>query len=171
MNCCPICGNNLTNSEIGGRDRLVCVNVQCEFVNWDNPKPVTATLVPYEGGLVLVQRKFEPYTGYWCLPGGFIENCEHPAESAAREVFEETGLTIHNHKLLDAVAPGRNINVVILFYEAASADGPLCAGDDASDVRSFKHDDLPPNVAFELHRKAISNWFEVHQGKKAILKV
>src|SRR5476651_2672089 len=87
LNCCPICGNQLKNSEIGGRDRLVCASSECEFVNWDNPKPVTATLVPYEGGLVLVQRKFEPYIGYWCLPGGFIECCEHPGESAAREVL------------------------------------------------------------------------------------
>ena len=170
MNSCPICGTQLKNSEIGGRERLVCASTECEFVNWDNPKPVTATLVPYENGLVLVQRKFEPFIGSWCLPGGFIECCEDPSESAAREVLEETGLTIHNHKLINAVAPGRNINVVILFYEAGSASGKMEAGDDASDVWAFNHDDLPPNVAFELHRQAIRNWFELHQGKTPVLK-
>lgn len=139
-------------------------------MNWDNPKPVTASLVPSDGGLVLVLRKFEPFVGYWCLPGGFIECCEDPTESAAREVLEETGLTIHAPKLIGAVAPGRDINVVILFYEAESASGKMVAGDDAADVRAFKHDELPPNIAFELHRQAIRKWFQVHQGKTAVLK-
>jgi 8-oxo-dGTP diphosphatase len=169
LNSCPICGTKLENSEIGGRERLICGSSSCEFVNWDNPKPVTATLVPHGEGLVLVLRKFEPYTGYWCLPGGFIENCEDPSESAAREVLEETGLTIQDHQLIGAVAPGREINVVILFYEAPSSSGTMEAGDDASDVRSFKHDELPPNIAFELHRKAIRKWFETHHGKSPVL--
>lgn len=132
----------------------------CEFVHWDNPKPVTATLVPMDGGIVLVKRKFEPFVDDWCLPGGFIESTEHPAESAAREVLEETGLTISVSKLVDASAPGHGINVVILFYLAKPANGTLIAGDDASDVRAFKQNELPSNVAFELHRQMIRRFFE-----------
>lgn len=131
----------------------------CDFVHWDNPKPVTATLVAHDGGLVLVKRKFEPFVDDWCLPGGFIEHSEHPAESAVREVFEETGLEIDPPVLLDAGAPGRGINVVILFYLARAARGEMIAGDDASDVRAFKHDELPPNIAFELHRLMVRKFF------------
>jgi ADP-ribose pyrophosphatase YjhB (NUDIX family) len=160
--CCPLCSSELKNIEIGGRERLTCIN--CEFVHWDNPKPVTATLVPFDGGLVLVKRKFEPFIGDWCLPGGFIEACEHPGESAAREVLEETGLTIKDEKLIWAASPGRNINVVILFYEAGSASGPMVPGDDASEVGSFTQDRLPPNIAFELHRKMIKQWFEARRA-------
>ena len=155
--CCPLCANPVKTAEIGGKDRVMCVT--CEFVNWDNPKPVTATLVPYKGGLVLVRRKFEPFVGDWCLPGGFIEGYEEPGESAAREVFEETGLTISNERLLKAAAPGHGINVIILFYEAGEATGELVAGDDASDVGSFTKDNLPPNVCFALHRNIIQEWF------------
>lgn len=140
--------------------RLVCSSEGCEFVHWDNPKPVTATLVTYNGGLVLVKRKFEPFVGDWCLPGGFIEHSEHPAESAAREVFEETGLEIEEPRLIEAGAPGRGINVVILFYLAQIARGQLVAGDDASDVGSFQLDGLPPNVAFEMHRQMIRRYFD-----------
>lgn len=140
--------------------RLVCPDPQCDFVHWDNPKPVTATLVPMDGGLVLVKRKFEPFVGHWCLPGGFIEHSEHPAESAQREVFEETGLEIAPPKLIDAGAPGHGINVVIMFYLGQPVGGHLCAGDDADDVRAFKKEELPGNVAFELHRLMVRRFFD-----------
>jgi len=158
LKCCPLCAGPITTVEIGGRERLACS--RCEFVHWDNPKPVTATLVPMDGGLVLVRRKFEPYVDYWCLPGGFMESTEHPEESAMREVFEETGLHIEVERLLGAYSPGRGINVVILFYLAKPASGEMVPGDDASDVHAFKQDELPHNIAFELHRKMISRWFE-----------
>jgi 8-oxo-dGTP diphosphatase len=128
-------------------------------VHWDNPKPVTATLVPMNGGLVLVKRKFEPYVDDWCLPGGFIEGYEHPEESAMREVLEETGLKIEIDRLLGAHSPGRGINVIILFYLAKVASGQLIPGDDASDVGAFSKEQLPPNIAFELHRNLIKKFF------------
>jgi ADP-ribose pyrophosphatase YjhB (NUDIX family) len=155
--CCPLCASTIKTVEIGGRDRLVCIS--CEFVHWDNPKPVTATLVPLDGGIVLVKRKFEPYVDDWCLPGGFIEGYESPNESAAREVLEETGLTISGQKLLCAHAPGRGINVIILFYGAETVSGDMVPGDDASDVGCFKQNELPSNIAFELHRRMVAQFF------------
>lgn len=158
MKSCPFCSFQLSTLDIGGRERLACSN--CDFVHWDNPKPVTATVIPLEGGVVLVKRKFEPFVNDWCLPGGFIEAAEHPAESAAREVLEETGLEVKVSRLLEAGAPGRGINVVILFYEAIPVGGQLSAGDDASDVGTFKLHELPSNIAFDMHRQIIHRWFE-----------
>jgi ADP-ribose pyrophosphatase YjhB (NUDIX family) len=155
-----MCGLGLGTTDIGGKSRIACA--ACEFVHWDNPKPVTATLVPMDNGLVLVKRKFEPYIGDWCLPGGFIEATEHPAESAAREVLEETGLIIAEPRLIDATTPGYGINVVILFYVAKAVGGKLEAGDDASEVDTFSADKLPGNVAFELHRNIIKRFFDGH---------
>jgi ADP-ribose pyrophosphatase YjhB (NUDIX family) len=153
-----LCAVELGVTEIGGKDRIVCT--QCEFVHWDNPKPVTATLVAVDAGLVLVRRKFEPFVGDWCLPGGFIEAAEHPAESAAREVLEETGLIIEEPRLIEATSPGRGINVVILFYTARVAGGKMEPGDDASEVGAFRQDQLPANIAFDLHRQMVKRFFE-----------
>jgi 8-oxo-dGTP diphosphatase len=158
LKSCPFCSYQLTVLDIGGRERLACSN--CDFVHWNNPKPVTATVIPLDGGVVLVKRKFEPFVNDWCLPGGFIEAAEHPAESAAREVLEETGLEVRVSRLLEAGAPGRGINVVILFYEAIPTGGQLSAGDDAADVGSFKLNELPGNIAFDMHRQVILRWFE-----------
>jgi 8-oxo-dGTP diphosphatase len=158
LKTCPFCSLKLEPVVIGGRERLACQ--VCDFVNWNNPKPVTATVIPLDGGIVLVKRKVEPFVDDWCLPGGFMETAEHPAESAAREVFEETGLEVRVSRLLDATAPGRGINVVMLFYEAMVIGGKLVAGDDASEVACFKQHELPTNIAFDLHRQAIHRWFE-----------
>lgn len=158
MKCCPLCANPLTTVLLSGRERLACG--VCEFVHWDNPKPVTATIVPMDGGLVLVRRKVEPCIDWWCLPGGFMERTEDPEESAIREVLEETGLRIEIDRLLCARAPGYGLNVVILVYLARPAAGILVAGDDASEVRVFGRLDLPEKIAFEVHRKAVRQWFE-----------
>lgn len=158
LKSCPLCQTKLKSTNIGGKTRQACP--ACEFVHWDNPKPVTATIVPMDGGLVLVKRKFEPFVNDWCLPGGFMEATEHPEQSAAREVFEETGLEVEISKLLGAETPGRGINVLILFYLARQARGTMKAGDDASDVGLFRREELPDNIAFDLHRKMIRQFFE-----------
>jgi len=158
LKCCPLCSCSIRTVEIGGRKRLACS--KCEFVHWDNPKPVTATLVPMDEGLILVKRKFEPFKNQWCLPGGFIEFAEHPEESAVREVEEETGLSIEISRLLGVSSPGRGINVIILFYLARRISGALKPGDDASAVRSFCKGELPADIAFDLHRKMVHRWFE-----------
>lgn len=159
MKNCPICALELINVDIGGKLRIACAN--CDFVHWDNPKPVTATVVPMESGIVLVKRACFPYIDDWCLPGGFIEATEHPVEAAIREVQEETGLLVEVDRLLDACAPGRGINVIILFYAAKPASGLLVPGDDASDVGVFSKNDLPENIAFDLHRQIINRWFDL----------
>jgi 8-oxo-dGTP diphosphatase len=167
---CPLCAQSLQTTLLNGRTRLVCF--ACEFVHWDNPLPVTATIIPYRSAavaslshpvendkIVLVKRKYPPFVDDWCLPGGFIEAQEAPQDSAIREVEEETGLKIEIERILEAHAPGKGINVIIIFYLAKPAAGVLIAGDDASDVACFSQADLPKNVAFPLHRQMIDKWF------------
>jgi 8-oxo-dGTP diphosphatase len=164
LKCCPVCGMAVKFVEIGGKSRFACT--VCEFVHWNNPRPVTATLVPMDGGLVLVKRSMEPFVGHWCLPGGFIETAEHPELGAIREVEEETGLKVEIERLLHAGAPGDNINVVVLFYLARAVSGTpaLKPGDDADEARVFKFNELPENIAFRLHQKMVQLFFEHADG-------
>ena len=47
-----------------------------------------------ERGVVLVKRLFEPLAGQWSLPGGTLEVGETLEAGIAREIAEETGLTV-----------------------------------------------------------------------------
>ena len=102
---CPSCAKELQTTFVNGQDRLVCFD--CEFVHWDNPIPVTATIVPMDAGIVLVRRKYPPFVDDWCLPGGFIEGYESPEASAIREVEEEKGLKVEIGRLLGAESSGQ----------------------------------------------------------------
>jgi ADP-ribose pyrophosphatase YjhB (NUDIX family) len=156
MMYCPFCTAPLVHRDIAGRSRLACS--RCNFVYWDNPKPVAVTLVPKDGGLVLVKRKLPPRDGFWALPGGFIEAYESPADAAVREVLEETGLKVEIDHLIEAIAPAKRANEILLFFVAKPTTDEPTAGDDAAEVRVFKREDLP-EIAFDSHERIIREWF------------
>lgn len=64
----------------------------------DYPKPsLTADIAVFRTSgqhweLLLVQRGRPPFQGCWALPGGFAQEGESVEQTAARELFEETGV-------------------------------------------------------------------------------
>jgi len=109
------------------------------------------------GRLLLVQRGHPPGAGRWSLPGGRVENGESPAAAAAREVAEETGLTVEVGELLATVTIG---DYLVHDFAATVTGGELRAGDDASDVRwcSLADAELLPltdNLLDELRRMGV----------------
>lgn len=62
-----------------------------------------------EGRILLIRRSDD---GTWCLPGGFGDPGETPAETAIREAREETGLAVQTEELVD------------LYYRAADEANP-----------------------------------------------
>jgi len=51
--------------------------------------------------VLLVRRKFPPNQGRWSIPGGLVELGETVQAAAAREIKEETGLSVDIDSLLD----------------------------------------------------------------------
>ncbi len=91
-----------------------------------------AVITDAEGRLLLVRRRNEPAAGRWSLPGGRVEPDESPAEAAAREVREETGLIVEiGDEVLRVVLDNWDIH----DFAGTVAGGSLLAGDDAVDVR------------------------------------
>ncbi|MBN1658867.1 MAG: NUDIX hydrolase [Anaerolineae bacterium] len=154
---CPACGGALREERIDGRVRGICA--ACGHVEWGNARPCAGALVVRNGKVLLVRRAVEPFRGEWDIPGGFCEEEEHPAQTAVREVREETGLEIELNGLfglwMDEYRGRYTLNV---YYLARPLGTALRVGDDADGAAWFAPDALPARIAFENGRKVLCAW-------------
>ncbi len=86
--------------------------------------------------LLLVERSAPPGKGLWAVPGGRVEHGETLTEAVAREVLEETGLTVTVGDVAwvgDAIGPGDppEWHILIVDFWATGRGEPL-PGDDAA---------------------------------------
>jgi 8-oxo-dGTP pyrophosphatase MutT (NUDIX family) len=95
-----------------------------------------------------VSRGF--FTGYWTLPGGFVDYGEHPREAAVREAMEELGIdiAIDDPKGETGDAFGENDGAIIR-EEIFNEDGVnwvsftyRCNGEFGSDELTPKNDEI-----------------------------
>lgn len=157
---CPWCATKLVEADIDGKKRRYCP--ECDFVHYKNPAPAVGAFIIRDNMVLLVRRKYQPRQGYWSFPAGFMEYGETPAQCGIREVKEETGLDIKitgTFKAYSGSDDPRTKAVLILFL-TEFAGGELKAGDDADELRFFPLNDLPQNLAFESHIRALREYKE-----------
>jgi ADP-ribose pyrophosphatase YjhB (NUDIX family) len=151
---CPRCGTAVHHEEKFGLVRPVCP--QCHWIHFIDPKVAAAVLVEKDGRVLLVRRANEPYRGLWTLPAGFVNGGEDPAEAAARECLEETGLSVQVKRVVDVIAGlehDRGADFIIV-YEAQVVSGEMSPADDADAAEWFPLDALPP-LAFKATQKVL----------------
>ena len=159
FNYCPRCGTRVNHEQRYGRVRPVCP--QCGWIHFVDPKVAAAALIERDGLVLLVRRANEPFRGLWTLPAGFINGGEDPAEAAARECLEETGLSVRVTHVLDII-PGREHPSgadFTIIYQALILSGELTADDDADAVEWFSRENLP-ELAFRATRLVLSRYFQ-----------
>ncbi len=155
---CARCAAPLGERERGGVVRPVCA--ACGWVYYAKNAVGAAVLIESANGVLLVQRKGEPYQGHWMLPAGFVEYGERPDETAIREALEEVGLTVTLTGLVGTYFGDddpRNV-AILLVYRATIAGGELQAGDDAMAAAFFRRGALPQRIAFQGHREVLRDW-------------
>jgi ADP-ribose pyrophosphatase YjhB (NUDIX family) len=155
---CPRCGSPLKRAQRYGALREVCPN--CEWIHFVDPKVAAAVLVTREGLVLLVRRAGEPFRGLWTLPAGFVNSGEDPAEAAARECLEETGLSVRVTRVYDIVSGRehpRGADFVIV-YQADVVAGELRPDDDVDAVDWFDRTHLPP-LAFRATQKVLESFY------------
>jgi len=102
-----------------------------------------------DGKVLLARRGRPPLAGLWSLPGGLVEPGETMADAAAREVFEETGVSAEIGGIADVIEIILNDedgaverHYVLLSFAARwiSGDGETSA--EASDIAWLRPDEL-----------------------------
>ena len=162
---CPRC-----RSELGGDERrLGCA--QCGFVAYPSSKPTAGGLVEdHEGRLLLARRALEPFKGRWDIPGGFLDEGEHPLDGLRRELREETGLEIEPDEFvgiwMDRYGGDSTAEATLnLYWTARIVGGEAQPADDVDDLRWFGPDELPEpgELAFENVPLVLAAWRARHQ--------
>lgn len=128
------------------------------MAEYRNPAPTVDIIIELAGGIVLIERKNEPYG--WALPGGFVDYGESLEEAARREAAEETSLQVRlkrqMHAYSDPSRDPRKHTITVVFV--AEAEGTPQAKDDAKGVGVFTEESLPAPIVFD-HAKIISDYF------------
>ncbi len=157
MKFCPRCATLLTVAEKFGRQRPVCPS--CGWIYFEDPKVAAAVLIEQGELVLLVQRVNEPHRGKWTFPAGFVNADEDPAQAAARECREETGLDVDIIGILDIRSGREHVRGAdfVIFYRGQVTGGLLQAGDDADAAQWFSRAELP-SLAFESTRFILATY-------------
>ena len=149
---CPPCATPLefiAQMEDGGeKERLRCV--ACGYTHWNNPTPVLAAVVEYQGKILLAQNAAWPGKMF-ALITGFMEAGETPRGGIEREIKEETNLEATELNLI-GVYDFQRMNQVIIAYHAV-CHGKVKLSPELVDYRLYAFDEVkcwPSSTGFAL---------------------
>ena len=118
--------------------------------------------------MLLARRGNEPDKGKWDLPGGFLEEGEHPLVALRRELFEETGLQVEPLDFLGIWMDWYELDedrqsTLNLYWTARVLGGEPQAADDVSELGWFELDELPSREETAFHiADVLETWRQQH---------
>ena len=156
INYCLKCGGKLSiKNDRENKSRPICND--CGWIYYKNPIPASACLVVNsKNEILLIKRKFEPSSGKWALPSGYIEINQTPEQAAIAEMKEETNLDGEIDYFIDYFTGDSPIyqKIISFGYKMNIIGGTLEAGDDASEAKFVSYENLP-EICFASHRHFI----------------
>ena len=122
---CPYCAvaMELVTDSADECRRPVCP--RCHFVHYEGPRLLVVCVLMHRRSALMLKRAIEPFAGKWAFPGGFVEEYESPQQAAARELFEEVGVSVDANLLVPAgITYVVHMNQVHLSYQLRVAERP-----------------------------------------------
>lgn len=158
---CPVCTTAIEPQD----GRVECP--ECGFVTFAHSMPTASALVSDDDGRVLLsKRAHDPAAGRWDVPGGFVEEGEHPLDCVRRELREEAGIGLAEEQLLgiwmdEYDYKGRNVATLNVYYRARLGEGTPTPADDVAELRWFTLGEVPADdLAFAHIRDVLLVWDE-----------
>ncbi len=149
---CPRCAAEFERTDAVAR----CEH--CGYVVYANSVPgAEAVCLDGRGRILLGRRRDSPGAGRWDLPGGFVEEGEHPLDALRREILEETGAKVQPFAFLGMWNEPYDGRIVLCLTWIARLDADVAAGDDLAELRWFERGALPwDELAFTHYAEALS---------------
>ena len=157
MNFCPECASALQLKRVDGVERTACVAPRCGFVQWDNPVPVVAALIEYQGKIVLARNAQWP-EGIFSLVTGYLERNETAAAAVLREVKEELGLDGTVREFLGCYSFFEKNQILLAHWVVAT--GEITVGSEIAEVRLLSRDELKrwPFGPLAITSAVVNHW-------------
>ncbi|CAK7080920.1 hypothetical protein CIW83_08615 [Tissierella sp. P1] len=145
---CGICGSKMI-MKVSGNDRaMICTN--CDHMVWPKTAPAIIVAITKEDKLLLAHNKMFP-EGMYSILAGFVEMGETFEDCVKREVFEETGIKVHNIKYFGS-QPWPFPNSMMIGFTAEYLEGEIKVdNDEIVDAKWFSKEEIPGK-----YRKSIS---------------
>ena len=137
------------------------------------PQPASSAIIERDGRYLLVLRSNPPSADMYAFPGGRGEEGETPAETALRELFEETGIKAEKPLLFATYdlpgredGPGSPSFFLSVFKVKADETAVAVASDDAASVGWYSADEIQNLPAPDSVRECISR-LEAERAKRS----
>jgi ADP-ribose pyrophosphatase YjhB (NUDIX family) len=147
----------------------------------DRPLVGVGGVVIEDGRALLIRRGTEPLLGQWSIPGGTLELGETLQEGVARELLEETGVTVKVLELIEVFdriylesASGESVpnkgprfHYVIVDYLCERVGGTAIAGSDVTDVAYARENELGRFGLTETATRILRRAFAMARERRA----
>ena len=132
------------------------------------------------GRALLIRRGSEPLLGEWSIPGGTLELGETLEQGVARELLEETGLTVKVIELIEVFdriyvestagaseeKKGPRFHYVIVDYLCERLAGEAIAASDVTDVAFASEEELPKYNLTETATRILRKAFAMERQRR-----
>lgn len=154
---CGVCGSPTIIKEEGEDRAIYCTN--CDNVVWPKTAPAIIVAVTKGDKLLLAHNKMFP-KGMYSVIAGFVEMGETFEDCVRREVFEETGIKVHNIKYFGS-QPWPFPNSMMIGFTAEYLEGEIKVDNyEITHAKWFSKEEIPG-----IYRRSISistqliDWF------------
>ncbi len=122
----------------------------------DNGKVLIGKKTAYKENDVLAEK--------WHIPGGKVEEGEHPNEAIEREILEETGIKVKPSKVLDIrVVRKPDQFILVIWYECRPLETNAKSSEELSHVKWVSKSEIFTAVdkeAIELFPPQVIDYFK-----------